>query len=122
MSKVENLDYQIMLARVRAHKRGATPAEIQRNVAKLEQEPIYGLMVRYRPYRCDCCNHVHDIQTNHTGTCFSTCPKCSWHSAFDSKGNYYRADIGKDRPHYYIGKAPTAEEYNPHAGGHHAGK
>lgn len=77
--------------------------------------PTYGLPMSYRPYRCDCCGDVHDVQTNHTGPCYPQCPACSWRSAYDSNGNYYRADIGKNRPHYYAGAveqtAPDAMTY-----------
>jgi len=34
--KEDRLSAEIMLARTKAHLRGATPAEIQRNVARLE--------------------------------------------------------------------------------------
>lgn len=75
---------------------------------------IYGLKVRYRSYKCDCCGHGHDIQTNHTGALNIYCPNCSWKSAYDSKGNHYRADTQKARPHEYIGEVPRLDEYNPH--------
>lgn len=75
---------------------------------------IFGLLVRPRPYRCDVCNHVHDVSTNHTDMCFSVCPNCQWRSGFDTFGRHYRADIGKERPHYYVGEEPGPDEYNPH--------
>ena len=61
------------------------------------------LKIEYRSYRCDVCNHVHKISTNHIGVCFPPCPNCSWRSGYDSKGNHYRADVGKMRPHYFVG-------------------
>lgn len=75
----------------------------------------YGLLVKYRPYRCDCCGTVHDIQTNHTGPTRSLCPNCSWRSGYDSAGNHYRADTQKNRPHVYAGQPATDEERNPYA-------
>ena len=75
----------------------------------------YGLFVRYRPYRCDCCGHVHDIQTNHTGRVASHCPNCSWRYGRDSTGRGYRADTEKQRPHVYAGGPVTPDEVNPHA-------
>lgn len=71
----------------------------------METKNQYGLKVAYRPYRCDCCNQINSIQTNHTATCYSICTNCCWRSAFDSDGNHYRADVGKQRPHYYAGEA-----------------
>lgn len=78
-------------------------------------EPVYGLMAKWRPYKCDCCGNVRKISTNHTGPCWPTCPNCSWRSAYDSDGNHYRADTQKNRPQFYVGAAPTNDEINPHA-------
>jgi hypothetical protein len=74
----------------------------------------FGLLVRYRPYRCDCCGHIDQVQTNHTGSILHVCPGCSWRGARDSTGKWYRADIGKHRPHEYIGPEPGADEVNPY--------
>ena len=74
---------------------------------------IFGLMSRFRSYRCDVCNDVHNISTNHTDVCWPPCPNCSWRSGYDSTGKHYRADIGKCRPHYFMGDPPKADEYNP---------
>ena len=79
-----------------------------------EPEPVYGLKVRYRDYQCDCCGHVHKVQTNHTGKCFPSCPKCSWRGARDSRGNLYNA-LQKQRPHFHVGDPVTEDEINPHA-------
>ena len=74
---------------------------------------IFGLMNCPRLYRCDVCNDEHMISTNHTDGCWPPCPNCSWRSGYDSQGNHYRADIGKNRPQIFIGDAPKADEYNP---------
>ena len=42
-------DYLVMLARVRASNRGATPAEVQRNVEALQTE--YPERIRYIGFR-----------------------------------------------------------------------
>lgn len=76
--------------------------------------PQFGLLVRYRPYRCDCCGNVHDVQTNHTDACFAPCPKCSWHGAFDSSGRLWNA-MEKNRPHVYAGPPVSDNERNPYA-------
>lgn len=65
----------------------------------------YGLKVQYRPYKCDVCGDSHPLQTNHTGPCWPPCPNCSWRSGYDSEGTHYRADTGKQRPHYFDGDA-----------------
>lgn len=75
--------------------------------------PRFGLLSTARPYRCDVCGHVHDVNTNHTDRCYSTCPECSWRGGFDSAGNLYRADIGKERPHIYAGGPVIGAEVNP---------
>lgn len=80
-----------------------------------DPEPVYGLLVRYRPYRCDCCGDVHDMQTNHTGPFSGHCPNCSWRYATDSQGRGYRADTQKARPHFYAGGPVAEAEHNPHA-------
>lgn len=77
--------------------------------------PIYGLRVSYRDYRCDCCDHTHPVQTNHTGLIYDHCPNCSWRYGRDSQGTTYRADTEKRRPHYYVGPEPTEAEHNPYA-------
>lgn len=75
----------------------------------------YGLFVAWRPYRCDCCGALNEVSTNHTGPVRHSCPKCSWRMGRDSDGRLYRADIGKERPHYYAGQPPCDHERNPHA-------
>lgn len=76
----------------------------------------HGLMAAYRKYRCDVCGAINSTNTNHTSKCFSHCPSCSWRSGYDSDGCHYRADIGKLRPHYYVGDNPTGVgSQNPHS-------
>lgn len=66
--------------------------------------------ITWKVYRCDVCDHEHSISTNHYGVCYPNCPNCSWRSGYDSEGNYYRADIGKNRPHYFVRETETKGE------------
>lgn len=75
--------------------------------------PAYGLMVAYRAYRCTCCGHIKQQQTNHTGTCAAYCPSCSWKPsaypiAMHWDGRAYRA-------FEYAGGAILDSEINPYA-------
>lgn len=75
-------------------------------------KPIFGLMVRYRKYKCLVCDHEQSIQTNHTDNCFSHCGGCSWRSDYNPETKY-RYDAGTHRPFTYIGGEPANDEYNP---------
>ena len=79
--------------------------------------PRFGLLAAHRPYQCDVCDHVNDISTNHTDRCFLECPNCAWRGGQDKAGNFYRADIGKNRPQIYIGGPVIGAEINPWAHG-----
>lgn len=81
---------------------------------KTEVKAIYGLMVRYRSYRCQVCGHIQNIQTNHTGVCMDHCMGCSWRSAY--KQDEYNYIAGTHRPFAYIGLTPLEEEHNVHSG------
>lgn len=63
-----------------------TPAQpIDEHVAVAR--PQFGLINRYRLYRCKNCAHVQLIATNHTGECIDYCGRnsdggCSWKPSF----------------------------------------
>lgn len=77
-------------------------------------KPVYGLMVRYRDYKCLVCNHIQSISTNHTEKCYDHCKGCSWRSAY--KAGEYHYLTGEYRQFQYVGPAPTKAEHNPHSG------
>lgn len=72
--------------------------------------PVFGLMIRYRPYKCTACGHESNISTNHTDVCYDYCTKCSWmcskYPAMIFGTHYYRAFA-------YNGGPVTEEEKNP---------
>lgn len=81
-------------------------------------QPIFGLLVRPRSYRCNYCGHVHDVSTNHTDACFAHCPNCYWRGGTVPDGKVFHPErMDGERPHTYAGDAPKADEYNPHARG-----
>lgn len=51
-------------------------------------EPVFGLMVTWRPYSCQNCQHVQMLSTNHTSTCFHFCDECSWKPSWRGDGRY----------------------------------
>lgn len=73
-------------------------------------EPVFGLMVTYRPYVCTACGHKDSVQTNHTGECYHWCHGCSWtvskYPGMTFNGRMYRKFS-------YVGEAPT--DINPNA-------
>lgn len=86
---------------------------IERGLAHLESEPVYGLKVQSRPYRCDYCGERFDVSTNHTGPCFAYCKGCSWKGMPDGNGGYARPS--HSRPVSYVGGPVANDERNPHA-------
>jgi len=75
-------------------------------------QPVFGLKVRPRPYKCTACSQEQEVQTNHTDACYAICGSCSWkmgaHEGVMLFGKMHRTFT-------YTGEAPTAEEINPHA-------
>jgi hypothetical protein len=85
-----------------------------------KREPVFGLMVAPRVYRCMLCGYTRPVNTNHTDVCFSYC-ECSWRSGY--VGEYlgkhvpelYYIATQKERPCEYVGPDVKPEEINPHA-------
>lgn len=75
-------------------------------------DPVFGLKVAYRPYKCTACGHEDSVSTNHTDLCYSFCNNCSWtcgkYESLMFNGRHYSAFV-------YNGGPVTEEEKNPHA-------
>lgn len=78
-----------------------------------ERKPIFGLMVRYRPYRCTVCGFEMDLSTNHTGSCSAICPGCSWMPSFGEGHSIPALGSHTYRTFEYCGPEPT--DFNPEA-------
>lgn len=80
-------------------------------------KPIFGLKVKYRDYKCLCCGHEQQVQTNHTDVCYDHCKGCSWRSNFVEPGHVLNFIAGSFRPFKFVGQPPTKEDdYNVHSG------
>jgi hypothetical protein len=50
------------------------------------------LTIKFRAYRCRNCGHVHNISTNHTGSCIDYCHECSCKPSWRGSGIYKGED------------------------------
>lgn len=77
--------------------------------------PVWGLLARWRPYACQCCGTVQQIQTNHTGPLSAVCSGCNGR-ALELPTTGHAPYAGRfPRPVTYAGPPVDPVEYNPHA-------
>ena len=77
--------------------------------------PVWGLMAAYRPYACQCCGTVQQIQTNHTGPLSGVCGGCN-RRGLDLPTTGHAPYGGRfPRALAYAGGPIQSHEYNPHA-------
>lgn len=73
--------------------------------------PVFGLVKRYRAYKCTACGHEQEVQTDHTNKALAVCQHCSWMaSKYDGVTLFGTAH----RWFSYMGQPLcTADRFNP---------